>query len=102
MTYGIMIFFSDRMLKEFERFRLKEFAGLVGFLELSGAAGLIVGLLYYPVLLVASGGLAILMLLGFAIRIKIKDSFLLSLPALFLMVVNFYIFVNTINLKLSI
>jgi hypothetical protein len=61
-------------------------------LEILGAVGLLVGLFFNPVLLISSGGLAILMLLGLIVRIKIKDSLWISLPAIFYMCLNAYIF----------
>ena len=80
------------MKKEFERFNLKGFGIYVIILEILGAIGLLVGLFYKPLLLLSSGGLALLMLLGLITRFKSKDSFLVSLPALFFMILNAYIF----------
>jgi uncharacterized membrane protein YphA (DoxX/SURF4 family) len=90
--YSISYFISPNMKNEFERFNLKDFAIVVIILEILGAIGLLVGLFFKPLLLLASGGLALLMLLGVITRIRSKDSFLVSLPALFFMILNFYIF----------
>jgi len=54
--------------------------------------GLLLGLLFKPILLISSGGLSILMLLAVMTRIKSKDSLLISLPAIFYMCLNAYIF----------
>ena len=68
------------------------FAG-VGLLPVGlGAVGLLIGLKIQLILLISAGGLAILMFLGVAIRIKVKDSLWISLPALFFMILNSYIF----------
>ena len=91
--YGISYFKSTKMKSEFKRFGLEKFGTLTALLELLGAVGLIIGLRYQPILLVSAGGLAILMLIGLAVRIKIKDSLWLSLPALLYMILNAYIFV---------
>ena len=80
------------MKSEFKRFGLEKLGALVAVLELLGAFGLLVGMRLHPLLLVAAGGLAILMLLGVAVRIKMRDSFLISLPATFYMLLNAYIF----------
>lgn len=86
------------MREEFERFGLSKFATLVGLLELLGGVGLIVGLKVHIILLLASGGLTFLMLLGFGVRLKMKDGFWLSFPSVFFMVVNMYIFLFAFNL----
>ena len=86
------------MREEFERFGLSRFAILTGILELMGGIGLIVGLKFNIILLLASGGLALLMLLGFGVRLKMKDGFLLSFPSVFFMIVNFYIFLTAYKL----
>ena len=80
------------MKSEFKRFNLKKIGLFVIILEILGAIGLFVGLFLKPILLISSAGLAILMLLGLIIRIKSKDSLLVSLPALFFCVLNTYIF----------
>ncbi len=80
------------MKSEFKRFGLEKLGALVAVLELLGAFGLLVGMRLHPLLLVSAGGLAILMLLGVAVRIKMRDSLLISLPATFYMLLNAYIF----------
>lgn len=61
-----------------------------------GALGLLVGLYYSPpLLLLASTGLSLLMLLGFGVRIKIKDNFVKSSPSLTFAVLNFFIAFKT-------
>ena len=90
--YGIAYFKSPQMKSEFKRFGLEKGGKLTAVLELLGAVGLLVGLKFPLILLISAGGLAILMFLGVAIRIKIKDSFWISLPALFFMILNAYIF----------
>jgi hypothetical protein len=82
------------MKSEFKRFNLEKLGLLTIILEFVGAAGLLVGLLYNPILLVASGGLSLLMFLGTIVRIRLKDSLWISLPALFYMLLNGYIFIE--------
>ncbi len=92
LFYGIVCCFSVQMKNEFKRFGLPKFAMLTGVLEILGGLGLLVGLKVPFVLLLSSGGLGLLMLLGVGVRIKVKDSVLLSTPAFVLMLLNFYIF----------
>jgi len=80
------------MKNEFKRFKLEKLGLLTILLEILGAIGLLVGLFFNPVLLISSGGLATLMLLGLIVRIKLKDSLWISLPAIFYMCLNAYIF----------
>lgn len=96
LFYGISYFKSTKMKDEFKRFGLEKLGILTAVLELLGAVGLIIGLSYQPILLIAAGGLAILMLMGLAVRIKVKDGLWLSLPALFYLLLNAYIFINSI------
>jgi len=80
------------MKDEFKRFGLEKFGTMTAILELAGAVGLLVGLGFNVVLLISSGGLTLLMLLGIIVRIKVKDSFLVLLPALIFMLLNLLIF----------
>ena len=80
------------MKSEFKRFGLEKLGALTAVLELLGAFGLLVGMRFHPLLLVSAGGLAVLMLLGVVVRIQMKDSLLISLPATFYMLLNGYIF----------
>jgi len=82
---------------EFKRFKLEKLGFLTIILEILGAWGLLIGLLFKPILLISSGGLSILMLLALMTRIKSKDSLLISLPAIFYMCLNAYIFYLGIN-----
>lgn len=93
LGYGISYFTGTHMKNEFKRFQLEKFGLLVVVLEILGAVGLLVGFWFYkPLLKIASGGLALLMLMGLIVRLKLKDSLWISLPALFYMLLNVYIF----------
>lgn len=80
------------MKSEFKRFGLEKAGKLTAVLELLGAVGLLLGLAFQLILLISAAGLAILMLLGVAVRIKAKDSLWTTLPALSFMILNSYIF----------
>ena len=92
LGYGVAYFTSPQMKNEFKRFGLEKIGTLTAILELLGAVGLLVGLKIQLILLISAGGLAMLMFLGVAVRVKVKDSLAISLPALFFMVLNLYIF----------
>lgn len=93
LVYGLSCLFSDAMVAEFERFELSRFRRLTGALEVLGALGLLVGYFLPPLVLAASAGLTLLMILGVATRARVGDSFVATLPALLLLLVNLYIFV---------
>ncbi len=97
MGYGIAYFKSSKMKTEFKRFGLEKVGALTAILEIFGALGLLLGFKFHAILLIAAGGLSILMLLGFAIRIKVKDSVWLMIPALFFMLLNAYIFFMSLH-----
>ena len=96
-AYTIYYFKSSKMKMEFKRFGLEKFGLIIMTLQFLGATGLLVGLLFNPLLIISSLGLALLMLAGFLVRFKLKDGILVSLPALFYMSLNAYIFLTTIN-----
>ena len=97
IAYSISYFINPHMKSEFVRFNLNHLGVFIIILEILGAIGLLVGLFFKPLLIISSGGLAMLMLLGLIIRIKSKDSFLVTLPAIFFMVLNSYICYSGIN-----
>ena len=96
-AYAVSYFTSPHMKKEFKRFGLEKIGFLTIVLELMGATGLIVGFIFNPILLISSLGLALLMLIGLIVRIRLKDNIWISLPAFFYMGLNTYIFFESIN-----
>ena len=100
-AYGTSYFISPNMKNEFVRFGLGRLGGLTAILEILGAVGLLVGLKFGFILLISSGALALLMFLGVAVRLKVKDSLLVTLPALFYLGLNSYIFFESITIFLN-
>jgi hypothetical protein len=96
-AYAVSFFTSPNMKKEFKRFGLEKIGLLTIILQFIGATGLIVGLKFNPILTISSLGLTLLMLSGLIVRIKLKDSIWISLPALFYLGLNTYIFLVSIN-----
>ena len=93
MGFALLYFTSKQRKIEFERFNLKKYGLYIVFLEFFGGICLIIGLFYTPLLLLSSGGLALLMFFGMLTRIKSKDKISDILPAIFLMFINAIIFI---------
>lgn len=91
-TYVASYFMSSHMKNEFKRFNLEKIGLLTIILEFVGATGLLVGLKYNPILMISSLGLGLMMLCGLIVRLKLKDNVWISLPAIFYMCLNIYIF----------
>ncbi len=101
LLYGINWFTSPHMKSEFKRFELEKFGLLTAVLEIGGAIGLLAGFYINSILLISSGGLALLMFLGFLARLRVKDSLWVSLPALLYLVLNSYIFIESLKIFLN-
>lgn len=92
LIYGTSCLSSQNMAKEFKRFGIPEFLKLTGMLQILGGLALLLGCWKFPQLaFIGSAGLAVLMLLGSIVRIKIKDSFLQSSPAFIFTILNSYL-----------
>lgn len=96
-AYGIAYFTSSKMKEEFIRFGLAKFGTLTAVLEIFGALGLLIGLIFTPLLVFSAGGLSLLMLLGVAVRIRIKDPLLVIVPAFSFFVLNAYLFFEALQ-----
>ena len=91
LYYGLDCLLSDGMVAEFERYDLSRYRRLTGALEVLGAIGLAVGLIIPVILAAASAGLALLMALGVATRVRVRDPLVEMVPALVLMLISAYI-----------
>ena len=92
LGYAISYFKTPYMKNEFKRFGLEKLAFTIIVLEILGAVGLLVGLKFHFMLVISSLGLALLMLAGVIVRIIVKDDLKVTLPAIFFMLLNAYIF----------
>lgn len=97
LYYGLSVLASNAMVKEFEHFGLIRFRKLTGGLEVLGSVGLILGYFMPQLVVAASGGLTLLMVLGVAVRYRAGDSLADALPAFVMSLVNLYIFVYAIG-----
>jgi hypothetical protein len=90
-AFGAACFGSSAMQREYQRYGLSKYRQLVGILQLLGAAGLWVGLREPWAGQIASGGLAVLMMLGVGVRLKIRDTLWQTFPAFAYMILNGYL-----------
>lgn len=92
LFYGISCLFSQKMILEFERFGIPQYRKLTGILQILGGTSIIIGLYTLPIMgLVGAAGLSTLMLMGFVVRLKIKDSLALSAPSLLFGLLNAFL-----------
>ncbi len=96
LYYGLAVLFTDAMVNEFNRYGLPQFRKLVGVLEVIGAAGLIAGYFVPGLTAAASGGLALMMAAGVAVRFRSGDSVGQALQAFAMLVLNAFICVYAI------
>lgn len=89
--FGATCLFSARMRVEFDRYGLSRFRALTGVLEIAGALGLLVGMAYPAVGVLAACGLALLMSMGVAARVRIRDTIPQLLPATFYCALSVYL-----------
>lgn len=97
LVYGIFCAGSTSMVADFQRFGLSNLRVLTGVLEILGGIGLIAGFKWRPALWISSAGLSLLMLIAFAVRLKMRDGVIQSTPSLALMFVNLYILIRSIR-----
>jgi uncharacterized membrane protein YphA (DoxX/SURF4 family) len=99
LIYGVLCFYSVSMANDFHRFGLDNLRVLTGVLELLGGAGLLIGLKWPPALWISSAGLALLMLIAFGIRMRMRDGVGVSTPSFLLMFLNLYILIGSLKLR---
>jgi hypothetical protein len=91
LFYGIGCFTSRHLQREFVRFGFSPQRKLIGLLQILGSLGLIGGYWFPPLGIAAASGLSLMMLVGVLVRIKIRDSLLKTIPAIFYSLVNAYL-----------
>ena len=91
LGYGAACFLSDSLKREFDRYHFGSQRALIGGLQFCAALGLLAGLSQPWMGRAAAAGLALMMLVAVGVRIKIKDTFLQTTPALFYLALNTYL-----------
>ncbi|WP_158850113.1 DoxX family protein [Algibacter sp. L4_22] len=93
LFYGYGCLFSYKMKQEFLRFQLSEKQRkITGILQILAGLALLYSFVNPLLGVIATMGLTIQMLLGFLVRLKIKDPFILALPSFVFMIFNGYLF----------
>lgn len=89
------------MKQEFLRFKLSETQRkITGVLQIIAGLALLFSFISPLIGVIATAGLTIQMLLGFMVRLRIKDSIILSLPSFVFIIFNGYLFVYFLNIYL--
>lgn len=91
LGFGTACFFWQPMKREYVRYGVPRFRSLIGGLQVAGGLGLFAGFAVPLFGQAAAAGLAILMLAGVGLRIRIKDSLMQTVPAAFYLVLNSYL-----------
>jgi hypothetical protein len=94
--YGMSCFLSEKMIAEFDRYRLPRFRVFTGLLQVAGSLGLVVGHFFRPILLLSAGGLATMMFLALITRFRIRDPLYAAIPAFLLFALNLFIVVDSL------
>ena len=100
VIYSLNSIFSKRMISEFSRWGVGDLRILVASFQMFGGIGLLLGMYNIWLLCLASFLLILMMISAVIIRIRVKDSFLMTLPAIIYALVNsviFYISFMAIN-----
>ena len=102
LFFGIACLTNEYFIAEFVRYGLADFRKIVGFFELLGGTGCLIGLLRKEILIISSVGLSILMIMGVCVRFYIEDTFLQTLPAITYLLINILIFIPFLGKKLRV
>lgn len=94
--YGTGCLLPGKMVSEFERFGLARFRRLTGTLQLAGSIGLVAGFFSHALLIFSAGGLALLMLLGVIVRVRLRDPLIAIVPAAFYFFLNLFLVVSAL------
>jgi uncharacterized membrane protein YphA (DoxX/SURF4 family) len=96
--YAIQCMTTNHMRSEFVRYGVPQLRHLTAVLQLLAGIGLLVGLRWRVALMISSCGLMLMMLVALIVRIRIRDGIVQSLPAFALMVMNGFIFLESLKL----
>jgi len=92
LGYGLSCLTTEHMKREFQRFGYPGQRLLTGRLQLLGAVGLLIGYAWLPgIAFLAAWGLTLMMAFGFYVRLRIRDPFLATSPAIIYALINLYL-----------
>ena len=95
VIYSLHSVFSKRMILEFSRWGIGNLRILVASFQMLGAIGLLLGMYNIWLLCLVSFFLTLMMIIAIIIRIRVRDSFLLTVPALMYALLSFIIFYSS-------
>lgn len=81
LGYGLSCLFTKHMVLEFERYGLAHFRAATGILQILASIGLIIGIAVPQIGGISALGLALQMLCGLGVRLKIGDPMWRCMPA---------------------
>ena len=88
LVYGTRCLLADAMVHEFKRWGVPRLRYTTGLLEMLGSLGLLIGQWFPLLAFFSAAGLSLLMLCGLCVRIRVRDSFTQTLPAVFFLAVS--------------
>lgn len=88
LYYGFRVLFRPALKGEFERYGIPSVRQLVGVMEVLGGTAVLLGLAVPPLGALGAAGLAVLMVLGLIVRVRIHDAPRLMVPAASLAALN--------------
>lgn len=89
--FGFGYLLLPNMKAEFVRYGLADYRLIVGWLQVAGALGLWLGLRYPWMGILAGCGLALMMAVAVATRLRIGDPLMQCVPAVLYLLLNVYI-----------
>jgi uncharacterized membrane protein YphA (DoxX/SURF4 family) len=97
VRYGVRVLREPHLEAEFRRYGIPDARHLVGVLEILGGVGVVVGLALPLLGAAAAAGLTTLMVLGLAVRVRLRDTVRQMLPAATLATLNAALVVLFVN-----
>ena len=91
LVFGGACFVARYMRDEYQRYGVARYRIMVGALQVLGAAGMLAGFWLPWLGQFSAAGLALLMLCGVVVRLKIKDTLWQTMPAAVYMLLSGYI-----------
>lgn len=95
VIYSLHSVFSRRMIMEFSRWGIGNLRILVASFQMLGGIGLLLGMYNIWVLCLVSFFLMLMMITAIIIRVRVRDSFLQTVPALMYALLSFIIFYSS-------
>ncbi len=86
--YGVLCLTAPYTMAEFDRYGMPGMRTLTGTLQILAAAGLVIGFWVPKLGALAATGLALQMIVAIGVRLRIEDSLIQCLPAVFYFVLN--------------